>query len=115
MALLLPGLASITPGPAHRCESRAHSTSLSVPALQDSLGWACQSLGVQVLGYERESGANRYPERGSVVSLRGLRGLVLSLQSHTDKRLDALKAELQRLDERLDKLSAGQVGIENSV
>ena len=49
----------------------------------------------------------------------GLGGLVLTLQSRTDKRLDALRAELwaelQRLAERMGALERGQARIEGLI
>lgn len=42
----------------------------------------------------------------------GLGGLVLTLQVRTDKRLDGLRAELQRLTERVGALERGQARIE---
>ena len=41
----------------------------------------------------------------------GLGGLVLTLQVRTDKRLDALRADLQRLAERVGALERGQARI----
>ena len=53
------------------------------------------------------------PELIGILSVgAALAGLVLAMQSRTDKRFDALRAELRRLAERVGALERGQARLE---